>query len=228
MAILGPGNGTLENGILTNVTSIPSFIAAGTRMIFEQTAAPTSWTKVTTLVDNRALRVVTGTAAPGGTVAFTTVFGAARAVSGSVGQNAGGGTVGQNAGGGTVGQNAGGGTVGGAGANIQGASLSVAQLASHSHPYQRGGPIGRGAPLGGAQVSNFPYQGASTGDTGQNGAHGHGSPAHAHPFAGAQHAHPFAGAQHAHPFAGAQHVHPWSGSADLNVFYTDVIIATKN
>ena len=210
MAILGPGNGTLENGILTNVTSIPSFIAAGTRMIFEQTAAPTSWTKVTTLVDNRALRVVTGTAAPGGTVAFTTVFGAARAVSGSVGQNAGGGTVGQNAGGGTV---------GGAGANIQGASLSVAQLASHSHGYERGGPVGRGAPLGGAQISNFPYQGVSTGGAGQNGAHGHGSPAHAHPFTGAQ---------HAHPFAGAQHVHPWSGSADLNVFYTDVIIATKN
>lgn len=210
MAILGPGNGTLQNGILTNVTSIPSFIAAGTRMIFEQTAAPTSWTKVTTLVNNRALRVTTGTAAPGGTVAFTTVFGAARAVSGSVGQNVGGGTVGQKAGGGTV---------GGAGANIQGASLSVAQLASHSHNYQRGGPIARGAPLGGAQVSNFPYQGATTGGAGQNGAHSHGSPAHAHPFAGAQ---------HGHTFTGAQHVHPWSGSANLAVFYVDVIIATKN
>ena len=218
MAILGPGNGTLQNGILTNVTSIPSFIAAGTRMIFEQTAAPTSWTKVTTLVNNCALRVTTGTAAPGGSVAFTTVFGTARAVSGTNVAIAGGGTVAQQVSTGSV--NPG-------GANIDGASLSVAQLASHSHPYQRGGPVQRGAPSG-AQISNFPYQGASTGDTGQNGAHGHGSPAHAHPFAGAQHAHTFAGAQHAHPFAGAQHVHPWSGSANLEVLYVDVIIATKN
>ena len=210
MAILGPGNGTLQNGILTNVTSIPSFIAAGTRMIFEQTAAPTSWTKVTTLVNNRALRVTTGTAAPGGTVAFTTVFGAARAVSGTNVAIAGGGTVAQQVSTGSVNPGA---------ANIQGASLSEAQLASHSHGYQRGGPVARGAPLGGAQVSNFPYQGVSTGGAGQNGAHSHGSPAHAHGFTHTQ---------HNHGFTGASHNHTWSGSANLAVFYVDVIIATKD
>lgn len=192
MAILGPGNGTLENGTLTNVTSIPQFIATGSNMIFEQTTAPINWTKVTTGVNNYAMRVVTGTAAPGGTVAFSTVFSSARGVSGSVGQGAGGGTV------------------GGAAANINTATLSLAQIPPHGHGYDRGGPTARGAPLGGAQVSNYPWSSATTGGAGGGGAHDHGSP------------------NHQHPFSGAQHVHPWSGTANLDVFYVDVIIATKN
>jgi hypothetical protein len=47
--------------------------AAGTAMLFVQTAAPTGWTKSTTH-DNKALRVVSGTAGSGGSVAFTTAF----------------------------------------------------------------------------------------------------------------------------------------------------------
>lgn len=47
---------------------------AGTLMLFQQTAAPTGWTKETTHND-KALRVVSGTATSGGTSAFTTVFG---------------------------------------------------------------------------------------------------------------------------------------------------------
>jgi hypothetical protein len=46
---------------------------AGTAMLFVQTAAPTGWTKSTTH-DNKALRVVSGTAGSGGSVAFTTAF----------------------------------------------------------------------------------------------------------------------------------------------------------
>jgi len=46
---------------------------AGTKAIFAQTAAPTGWTKDTTHND-KALRVVTGTASSGGSVAFTTAF----------------------------------------------------------------------------------------------------------------------------------------------------------
>lgn len=228
MAVLGPGNGTLQNGILSSVNSIPDFIAAGSNMVFEQTAAPTSWTKITTGYNNRALRVVTGTAAPGGTVAFTTVFSAARAVSGSVGQAAGGGTIGQIAAGGSVGQGAGGGTVGGNGANIDGHTLGLAQIPPHTHAYDRGGPTPRGAPLGGAQVSNYPWGGANTGGAGGGNAHSHGSPNHSHPFAGAQHVHPFAGTLHGHPFAGAQHAHPISATANLEVLYIDIIVATKN
>lgn len=54
---------------------------AGTRMLFQQTAAPTGWTKVTTGIDNRALRVVTGTAGSGGANAFTTAFNSNRTTS---------------------------------------------------------------------------------------------------------------------------------------------------
>lgn len=60
----------------------PSF-PSGTAMLFAQTAAPTGWTKSTTH-NNKALRVVSGTASSGGTVAFTTAF-ASQAVSGTVG-----------------------------------------------------------------------------------------------------------------------------------------------
>lgn len=56
---------------------------SGTKMLFAQTAAPTGWTKDTTH-DNKALRVVTGTAGSGGSVAFTTAF-ASQAVAGTVG-----------------------------------------------------------------------------------------------------------------------------------------------
>jgi hypothetical protein len=45
----------------------------GTKMLFQQTAAPTGWTKDTTHND-KALRVVTGTASSGGTNAFSTVL----------------------------------------------------------------------------------------------------------------------------------------------------------
>ena len=51
-----------------------SAIPAGTRMLFAQSAAPTGWTKDTTH-NNKALRVVSGTAGTGGSLAFTTAFG---------------------------------------------------------------------------------------------------------------------------------------------------------
>lgn len=47
---------------------------AGTLMTFQQTSAPTGWTKQTTH-NNKAFRVVSGTASSGGTVGFSTVFG---------------------------------------------------------------------------------------------------------------------------------------------------------
>ncbi len=53
-----------------NSMSIPS----GTLMLFQQTAAPSGWTKDTTHND-KALRVVSGTASSGGTSNFSTVFG---------------------------------------------------------------------------------------------------------------------------------------------------------
>lgn len=65
---------------LANSLLYAAGIVAGTRMLFHQTAAPTGWTKDTTAgLNDNALRVVTGSVSPGGTVAFSTVMGTARA-----------------------------------------------------------------------------------------------------------------------------------------------------
>jgi hypothetical protein len=48
---------------------------SGTKVLFQQTTAPVGWTKDTTH-DNKALRVVSGTASSGGTTAFSSVFAA--------------------------------------------------------------------------------------------------------------------------------------------------------
>lgn len=50
-----------------------AYLPSGTAMLFVQTSAPTGWTKSTTH-DNKALRVVSGTASSGGTTGFTSVF----------------------------------------------------------------------------------------------------------------------------------------------------------
>lgn len=50
---------------------------SGTRMSFQQTAAPTGWTKDTTAaLDDSVMRIVTGTAGSGGATAFSTFSGA--------------------------------------------------------------------------------------------------------------------------------------------------------
>lgn len=72
-------------GRITAATSTVAF-PSGTAMLFAQTAAPTGWTKSTTH-DNKALRVVSGTASSGGSVAFTTAF-TSQGVSGTVGGTA--------------------------------------------------------------------------------------------------------------------------------------------
>ena len=69
---------------LTGVTdaagggSIIDVLASGTAMVFNQTAAPTGWTKQVTHND-KALRLVTGTAGDGGTDAFTATFSSSKA-----------------------------------------------------------------------------------------------------------------------------------------------------
>ena len=57
-------------------------VPSGTRMIFQQTAAPTGWTKDTSNTNQRALRVVSGAASSGGTVNFTTAFSSSRSTTG--------------------------------------------------------------------------------------------------------------------------------------------------
>lgn len=57
--------------------------AAGTRMLFQQTAAPTGWTKETSATYNdAALRMVTGAVGTGGADAFSTHFGTGKSTAG--------------------------------------------------------------------------------------------------------------------------------------------------
>jgi hypothetical protein len=91
--------------------AIPAAFPSGTRMLFQQTAAPTGWTKDTT-IDDKALRVVSGAVSSGGSVAFSTAF-ANRTVSGNVDNMTAGGTVGS-----TV--------------------LDVTQIPSHTHTFTYG------------------------------------------------------------------------------------------
>jgi hypothetical protein len=86
------GQSTSGLGTFTNLTAVNLTITgtvtgvgfpSGTVMLFAQTTAPTGWTKSTTH-DNKALRVVSGSASSGGSVAFTTAF-ASQAVAGTVG-----------------------------------------------------------------------------------------------------------------------------------------------
>ena len=127
----------------TAYVSAAAIIPAGTAMIFQQTAAPTGWTKVTS-TDNAALRLVSGTASTGGTVAFTTAF-ASQAVSGT------------NSSG-----------------SVSATSLSTAQLASHSHGlgmYGDGGCNGL-HPLVTGNANT--YYGLCSGGAGSGGSHTHG------------------------------------------------------
>ncbi len=80
---------TVLNGLDARVQSLEDAFASGTKMLFQQSTAPTGWTKDTTH-DDKALRVVTGTAGSGGTNAFSTLDATAAgtvntSVSGTVG-----------------------------------------------------------------------------------------------------------------------------------------------
>jgi hypothetical protein len=67
------GNILTSNGTAWASTTPSSTFPSGTLMLFQQTSAPTGWTKQTTHND-KALRVVSGSASSGGSTAFSTVF----------------------------------------------------------------------------------------------------------------------------------------------------------
>jgi hypothetical protein len=156
MAVLGSTS-------LTGCNSIPDFIAAGSLMLFQQTSAPTSWTKDTTSHNNKALRVVTGTASPGGSTAFTTVF-ASRTPTGTISASTNDVTVG-----GTVGNH----------------TLTTPEIPSHLHAITfPTGPAPSGPPNALAvSAGAVGTQGSrNTNNTGGGGAH-------AHPFSASSHQH---------------------------------------
>lgn len=76
-AILLKAGGTMTGDIVLKNGNTAVDFASGTLMLFQQTAAPTGWTKQTTH-DDKSLRVVSGTASSGGATAFSSVFGSGK------------------------------------------------------------------------------------------------------------------------------------------------------
>lgn len=153
------GNLTLSGGSLTGA-EFPS----GTRMIFQQTAAPTGWTKDTTAAyDNNALRIVTGSVTTGGTVDFTTAFTSARTVSVSVANTTVTGTVG-------------------------GTTLTTAQMPTHTHTYTGGIQSNTTATGAADRVNNL----TGTGTTGTSSSNGS-STSHTHSLTMDSHTHAASG-----------------------------------
>lgn len=79
--IVAGGTGAVSAADARNALGVTAAIAAaiegllesGTIALFQQTSAPTGWTKKTDH-NNKALRIVSGTASSGGTTSFTSVF----------------------------------------------------------------------------------------------------------------------------------------------------------
>jgi len=139
------GNVLQSNGTVWTSAANPPAFSSGTVLIFAQTNAPTGWTKNTSTGNNSALRVVTGTASTGGSVAFTTAF-ASQTPAGSV-------------------------SIDTAGLSAGATTLSTTQIPSHSHTlsFKNGGEYGgSGVPSGAANAANL-----NTGSTGGGGSHSH-------------------------------------------------------
>jgi len=182
---------------------------SGTSMLFQQTAAPTGWTKQTTHND-KALRLTSGTVGTGGSVAFTTAMATPAVSLGSIT-----GTPGEN-----LAVAAGNLAVSMSG-NISATTLSVNQIPSHTHPT-------KAAATGGNTTTNYNLmtQGAAnntnalppTGATGGGQSHNHG-----HNLSGSMSGDPaISGNITAGNLAVA------ASTATINVQYVDFIIANKD
>lgn len=188
----------IDGSALTGLAAFPS----GTLMLFQQTAAPTGWTKQVTHND-KALRVVSGTASSGGTTAFSTAF-ATPSVSGSISGS-------PDVSGLSVAMSG----------NIGSTTLSINQIPSHSHS-ARGMRANADQADGGNRNLNVGKMNGQSGpssdfylNTGSAG--GGGSHNHSHSLSGS-----LSGSANAGNLAVS------SATAAINVQYVDLIIAAKD
>ena len=174
---------TSANGVKGEKGEDISSIPSGTRMLFQQTSAPTGWTKVTSGVDNRALRLVSGTAGTGGSNSFTGVLNS---------------------------------TVTTSNGNVQGHALTTAQMPEHYHFAFRSGNHGQNQ--NGTNMSSNNYPGSGSGRSnlyeGYNISRSNNVPNIGRTSSRGS------GNTHDHGFT--------NPNFNLNVAYTDVIIAAKD
>ncbi|QDP68205.1 MAG: hypothetical protein Unbinned1007contig1000_17 [Prokaryotic dsDNA virus sp.] len=248
------GSHYLNYNNLTNKPNIEAF-PSGTRMIFQQTSAPTGWTKDTSDTNQRALRVVSGSASSGGSVDFTSAF-ASRGVSGSIANTTQGGSIangGNNTNNGGNNTNSGGNNTNNAtqGGSVSNHTLSTGRMPSHKHIggdrnihdmangwYGMAQNNAGGVNYPGARYDpGNPYAQSDkswTSNSGSTQAHNHGfsGSAHSHSINSHSHsinAHSHSINAHSHSFSGSAHNHSFSGtSINLAVRYLDVIIAQKD
>lgn len=77
------GNILTSNGTTWTSAANPPAFPSGTRLLFQQTSAPTGWTKDTTATYNdSAIRVTTSTVGTGGADNFSTLFGTSKSTAG--------------------------------------------------------------------------------------------------------------------------------------------------
>jgi hypothetical protein len=218
-----------------NLTGISAGFVSGTLMLFQQTSAPTGWTKQTTHND-KALRVVSGSASSGGSTAFTSVF-ASRTPSGSVsGSNSGGSIANTTVTGSVSGSNSGGsinneivtGSVSGSnsGGSVNSTTLSESQIPSHTHLIfdQTGQPGSNqaGTRYGAVAIFDNNAGAKSTDSTG-------GSSSHSHGFNNPSWSGSISMNSHNHSFTNPTWSGSFSGSTmDFAVQYVDLIIAAKS
>lgn len=236
-----------EKAVYKDANDVFSEFPSGTSMLFAQTAAPTGWTKSTTHND-KALRVVSGTASSGGSVAFSTAF-ASQSVSGTVGSTTATGSISS-----TTATNQSTTATGSVSLSLTAGTLAVdigtlassavtlttTQIPSHTHSPQvltsRYGSTQSTAAGYSRDGQSQAYTPPDVSSTGGGSSHTHtltgspslsGSPSGTASFTGTSHTH--TQDAHSHTFTGTSHNHTFTGTAiNLAVQYVDVIIATKD
>ena len=152
-------------------------------MLFQQTSAPSGWTKVTSGVNNRALRIVTGSVGSGGSNGFTNVLNS---------------------------------TVTTSNGSVANHTLTSSQIPSHYHFAFRSGNHGQLRNGSNMSSNNYPGSGSGAGNLYESyniSASGSVSNVGRTSSVGS-------GSGHNHGFT--------NPNFNLNVAYTDVIIAQKN
>ena len=198
-------------------------LPAGTKMLFVQTAAPTGWTK-DVVHNDKALRIVSGAAGTGGTVAFTTAFmskavvGSNAAISLTTAQlPAHAHTYSDSTSGQSVSHT-----------HTQAGTFASSAVGDHTHSVPEGDRQGIG---GGTLASGDDYTSnvAFNSTSGAAGGHSHTTTISGQTGAtSADHTHTFAGST-ANAGSGGTHTHTFTGTnIDLAVQYVDCIICTKS
>ena len=202
----------LSATVLSNCYYIPQFIASGTKMLFENGSAPTSWTKDITY-NNRGLRVVNSTVSVGGSKEFLFVYSSSKLVTGTVS------SVLSGAGAASLSPSPAGLQVGIGTFGPITTSASLAPTTVHDHAYTNNSPTAR---ISSPTLTLLANNVTGTSSEGQ-------SVQHSHAVQATPHTHPLTSPSHIHTVSESPHTHTISPSTqNFAVYYRDVILATKD